>query len=312
MIYVIGASNVDFIVKAREKIVEGESNLAKISLDFGGVGRNIAENLSNLDANLKFVTALGDDFLSTLVKNDLTQKGIDFNLSVDTNANQSSYLSILDLDGELKEGYNDMRALEFADIEEFNPVLNQIVKDDILVLDTNFSVNILRHLVKKTNCYKVIDATSAIKCLRISNFLNLIDLVKFNKNEAETFSGVKINDESDFLECFKILRLKGAKDVIITHKEGLYFLKKNTVFSYRHNATIEAVNVTGAGDALISGVIKCLSEKQDFDYMVKFALAMALITLKSNKAIANYDINTIKDLILNSNIKGEIIYEFKN
>lgn len=312
MIYVVGAANIDFIVKMDTEIIKEESNCAKITFDFGGVGKNIAENLKILNTDVKFITSLGEGLLTEMIKDNLSQKDIDYIMSVDVNVNQSTYLSILNNNGELYEAFNDMRSLELANIEEFDLLLSNIRNDDILVFDANFPSNILRYLVKKSKCYKVFDGTSACKCIRINNFINEIDLIKLNKNEAEKLSDNLIATIDDFIETFKILRLKGANDIIITDKSGLYYLLGDKLYFYSHNVKVDVVSVTGAGDALLSGIIKCKKENQDFDYSVKFGLALAIITLKSYKAVADYNINTVKRMMLDCDIKGEMIYEFKD
>lgn len=312
MIYVIGASNIDFGVKAKQRIVEGESNLASISVDFGGVARNIAENLSILDCELSFITALGNDLLANILKQDLSSKLINYDLSVDISENQSTYLSVLRNDGELYNGYNDMSILDKVNIEQLEAFFHELKSNDIVVMDCNFPIHILKSIAKKVTQTLVVDGTSAIKCQKLLGYLQEIDLLKLNKNEAESLSAVSINNEDNFIEAFKLLRLKGVNDCIISYPEGLYYLKGCCVYSYKHNMSLNVVNVTGAGDALISGIVNGIYQRQDFDYVVQFGLALASITLQSPTAIANYDIDQVNHVIMNSNIKGEKIYEFKN
>ena len=43
-----GGSNIDYIGTSDEKLIDGVSNIGSVSISFGGVMRNIAENLARL------------------------------------------------------------------------------------------------------------------------------------------------------------------------------------------------------------------------------------------------------------------------
>ncbi|XP_025054677.1 uncharacterized protein LOC102384925 isoform X4 [Alligator sinensis] len=60
---VIGGTNVDFIAKARNAtmLVGGQTNTGKVSRTFGGVGRNLADCLSRLGRTPFFISAMGKD-----------------------------------------------------------------------------------------------------------------------------------------------------------------------------------------------------------------------------------------------------------
>ena len=60
-VIVIGGSGVDLIGRLHGKLRAGTSNPANIRTSFGGVARNVAENLSRLGQRVSLVTAVGDD-----------------------------------------------------------------------------------------------------------------------------------------------------------------------------------------------------------------------------------------------------------
>ena len=57
----IGGSNIDIKAKANKKIIFQDSNIGDISYSFGGVSRNIAEDLSYLEDTFTFLTSVGND-----------------------------------------------------------------------------------------------------------------------------------------------------------------------------------------------------------------------------------------------------------
>ena len=60
-ILTIGGTNVDIQGKSHTNVVRYDSNPGMIGISFGGVGKNIAENISRLGISSKLITALGDD-----------------------------------------------------------------------------------------------------------------------------------------------------------------------------------------------------------------------------------------------------------
>lgn len=61
-INIIGGITTDIEGNPYGQLIMGESNPGKISMSYGGVGRNITENLARLGAEVGFVSVAGDDF----------------------------------------------------------------------------------------------------------------------------------------------------------------------------------------------------------------------------------------------------------
>ena len=60
-IVIIGATNTDISGKCLYPLVMSDSNIGKISTSLGGVGHNIALNLSRMGKDVSFITSLGSD-----------------------------------------------------------------------------------------------------------------------------------------------------------------------------------------------------------------------------------------------------------
>ena len=60
-VVVIGGANVDIGCTPYNELIPEDSNPGRITITFGGVGRNIAHNLANLGVNTKLITAVGND-----------------------------------------------------------------------------------------------------------------------------------------------------------------------------------------------------------------------------------------------------------
>ena len=64
---VVGGLNRDIGGIPYRPLVPRDSNPGKVSISIGGVGRNIAHNMSLLDIKVSFLTALGDDEFTDVV-----------------------------------------------------------------------------------------------------------------------------------------------------------------------------------------------------------------------------------------------------
>jgi len=77
-ILVAGANAIDLIGVSKAPLIESDSNIGHVSLAFGGVSRNVAENLILLGNRITFLTPFGDDHFSIMAQSDLTKKGFLF------------------------------------------------------------------------------------------------------------------------------------------------------------------------------------------------------------------------------------------
>ena len=60
-VVVVGGVNIDICGKAFEPLIPCDSNPGSVRMSMGGVGRNIAHNLSLLGQKVYLLTALGED-----------------------------------------------------------------------------------------------------------------------------------------------------------------------------------------------------------------------------------------------------------
>ena len=70
-VLVIGGSNIDYAAFSQKKLILGDSNIGKIKTSFGGVGRNLVENLARLGHHVTFLTAIGNDPQGKQLKEEL-------------------------------------------------------------------------------------------------------------------------------------------------------------------------------------------------------------------------------------------------
>ena len=74
---VVGAANIDIGGTPYKPLIPADSNPGEISINYGGVGRNIAHNLAKLGVPVKFITAIGGDVLGADMLSHCDSIGID-------------------------------------------------------------------------------------------------------------------------------------------------------------------------------------------------------------------------------------------
>ncbi len=75
---VIGAANMDIAGRPDTSLVAGDSNPGKVTMSFGGVGRNVAHNLALLDSDVRLLTAFGEEYRARELKEGCLACGIDW------------------------------------------------------------------------------------------------------------------------------------------------------------------------------------------------------------------------------------------
>ena len=74
---VVGCANIDICGKSFRPVIERDSNPGLVSISYGGVGKNIAHNLSLLGEKVYMITAIGGDSFSAGLRQNCERAGID-------------------------------------------------------------------------------------------------------------------------------------------------------------------------------------------------------------------------------------------
>lgn len=281
-VLVIGAQNIDIFAKSDTTYSLHDSNLAKIHIAFGGVGRNIVENIQRLGNQVHFITVFGDDHFSLSAKHSLEDLGVDLSESLNLkNESNSVYLGVMDKENDLFIGLNDMNITNNLNAEFFKSKVEFINKFEIIIIDNNLNEETLDYLL---STYKhktiVMDAVSAHKVMKLEKYLNNISVLKLNQIELN-----EITNEIEVIKQINELHLNGANTLLITNQD------KDVILSKKDNTEVitplkhdNIVNATGAGDGFLSGyvhgMLKCVTDIEK----LKFAVKVAFITLSSDNS----------------------------
>jgi pseudouridine kinase len=286
-ICVIGGSNVDIQGFPSERLVPADSNPGQIRISFGGVGRNIAENTSRMGISTKLITAVGNDNygLGLLNQANLSEFDTQYSL-VSDEFSTSTYMSILDVDGDMRMAISQMDVLKKLDLEFLESRRFVIKNARLCVLDTNLAQESLEYLAANFPDQEFcLDTVSTAKALRAKGVLDKLFLIKPNKLEAEKLSGIVIRNSDDLRRCGAYFLEQNVKQVVISLGNGGNYFNDGKNEFILEGGKVDVVNATGAGDAFMAGLIYGRLNAFSAEETVKFAMAASSMALSHANTI---------------------------
>ena len=302
---VIGGSNMDIQGFPNNPLVMHDSNPGKVDISMGGVGRNIAENLSRLDINTKLISAVGNDLYGNTILSECKNLNIDVNdCFISDEYSTSIYISILNNDKDMQLAISHMDITEKLNESFIHSKYKSINDSKAIVIDTNLSTEAI-DFITRTYCHVPIfvDTVSTAKCLKIKNILSRFEAIKLNKYESETLSNIKIENLDDVKKSAQYFLVKGIKNVFITlGSDGVYCANNKEMF-HIPGVKIDIINATGAGDAFMSGIVYGFMNDFNLNETAKFAISSSLVALSHKNTInPNFSVDLINKTIKEFNL----------
>ena len=135
---VVGGVNMDIGGRSYGKLVDADSNPGTISLSLGGVGRNIAHNLTLLGTDVRLLTAYGNDLYGQQIVASCAELGIDVSRALQvSDLSTSTYLYIASPDGEMAMALSDMEICRRITPSYLAGNLSVLQNAQVVVTDTN-------------------------------------------------------------------------------------------------------------------------------------------------------------------------------
>lgn len=266
-----------------------DSNIGKINVGLGGVGRNIAVNLKKLMSNVNFITVLGENFYSNKILDDLNIKRINTSdiLRVPDDS-ISMYLSILDENGEMLAGVSDMNILRYL-TPEFLKTKEELIKNsEIIVIDTNIPRESIEYIanLKHGKQKLIVDTVSIKKAAKISNILDKIDVLKTNKLEIEALFDRTFRNKKEIRQAMRELIAKGVKNIYLTlGHEGVLAMNSKKSLKLPLPLIKNVVDVTGAGDIFTATLVFCTKNELSLSKTAKVSQAASTIKIAQHGTV---------------------------
>lgn len=284
---VLGAAVIDIFGFSKEKYQAFNSTPGSIKISYGGVCRNIAENMARVGVNTKFISILGDDENGYNMIEHSKRIGYDMSDSLILKGKSTpTYLAILNEAGEMVSAIADMKSINEMSESFIDSKAEVIEQAEYTFLDSD-NPKIMEYLLKKFQGKTkfVLDPVSSAKAEKISHLVKYFHTVKPNRHETEALVGFEIKNNDDLDKAAKILLDQGVKNVFISlDEEGIYYCNKNECGRIKAKDVL-VKNVTGAGDAFVAGLGYGYKNKLSIKEIVKFAIAMSNITISHEETI---------------------------
>jgi pseudouridine kinase len=297
---VVGGANVDIEGRVPGMLEMADSNPGTVTRSAGGVGRNIAENLVRLDISTRFITAFGQEDHGVWLHDETARAGVDLTDCIwSDRAPTSTYLSVIDGDGEMFVAVNDMAVLAALDSAALDERRDTIADASAVVVDCNIAPHSLGHLLGELTGGPVfVDPVSLAKAKRITPHLAAVHTIKPNRAEAQLLSGVNISGQRSLRTAASALLDAGVQHVVISlGDDGVFFADGETSGTLAR-PDLPVVSVTGAGDALMAGLVHAHLSDLPIERAARFALVAAAVTASSIQPVApELSTNTILDLL---------------
>jgi pseudouridine kinase len=261
---VIGTIFVDCKGFAKQHYQPDTRNLGSIQFVHGGVGRNVVENLANLDVSTAFVSSVDDTGLGQEVMNRLKAAGIQTEyVQVCPQQGMGMWLAILDENGNLAGSISQMPKLEGMQSMIETRGEEIIAKSSHVVLELDLNETIARRvlaLAKQHNrpVYGIPGNLEVI--LKHMDLLEGLECFICNNFEADLFFGVEftkmeLDQQIDALKAF--VERVGLHSMVVTlgEKGAVYYDRRSSRSGHQPVFPVQLVDSTGAGDAFFSGTV---------------------------------------------------------
>lgn len=281
----IGGAVLDRKYSAKAAIVPHTSNPASGCRAFGGVARNVAENLARLNVAVGMVSIVGDDEAGRDLLEQLRSVGVDGSGVVTVRGERTAeYVAVLGPDSDLVVGLADMDIFDrfgMADIERAWP---QIAASAWVFMDCNVPAEVIAAVVARKHAARfklAINTVSGPKARRLPEDLSGIDLLFVNLDEARALLGGSPRPRTAAASLVK----RGASSVVLTHGgAGAYVASEREVVNVP-SVPARPVDVTGAGDALIAATLSRLLAGESLLDAVRVGVVLAAMTIESRATV---------------------------
>ena len=325
-VVVIGGANIDLRGRSEEELKRYTSNPGKINVGSGGVGRNIAHNLALLSVPVTLLSAVGDDGEGIRILEVTGKAGVRTEQMIISGEHPTGiYLGILDSGGEMEVAVSDMQILEEITVEYLRSKAYLIKESKIVVVDTNIpeeSIEYVIDLCNKVGVPILVEPVSVEKARKLRKILDgsergrgsgkwTVDYITPSEDELESILGSEIGDDQDvdLVKAAEELKCRGVRNMIVTLGErGIYVSgggtdegKKEDCNKFMAPYRGEVVDVTGAGDALVAGLVYGIYKGYPVEVASRFGLAGAALTI-STKEVVRRD---LREGLLRSRIEEE-------
>lgn len=287
-ILVIGSISMDLVVRTSKFPRNGETVIGSgFHRSPGGKGANQAVAAARMGADVTIIGKLGSDEFGDALLNVLNNEGVNTKFVL-RDAKVPTGVALINLD---KSGNNRISVVPGANMqyspEELIELEDQIKGYDIILLQLEMDMTLVTTAIDLASKHHVpvILNPAPIRDLP-DELLNKVTYLTPNETEAETLTGVRINELDDAYRSADILLEKGIKNTIITlGAKGALIAGKMEKKKYLPGFSVSVVDSVAAGDSFNGALAYALVKGESVYQAVGFANAVGALTVTKQGAI---------------------------
>lgn len=261
-IVVLGAVFVDIKGYPLSAYIPGGRNAGRVDQVHGGVSRNIAEDIANVELRPTFVSLVDNTGIGTDVIDKLNNHKVNTDYILRTPDGLGTWLAVFDNDGEVCAAISKR-----PDTSPLTELLeekgDEIFKDcDSISLELDLEKETVKQVLRYAKKYgkKVFSAVSNMSiAMERRDFLQQIDCFVCNQQEA----GILFSDEYDHMGPEEMCRTLAANVgsaripcmVVTMGDKGAVYACADGESGIVPAKKVNVIDTTGAGDAFFAGTV---------------------------------------------------------
>jgi pseudouridine kinase len=265
-IVVIGAVFVDIKGYPQSAYIPGGRNVGRIEQVHGGVSRNVAEDIANVELRPTFVSLVDDSGMGTDVIKKLNKHKVNTDYIEKTRDGMGTWLAVFDNDGDVCASISKR-----PDLMPITGILDrcgdEIFRDaDSIVVEIDMDKEIIKRVFALAEKYKK-DVYAVVSNMSIAverrDFLKSTGCFVCNQQEAgilfsEDYSD-KTPQELQKILGEKIKRARIPKMVVTMGGSGAVYAEQSGNTGFCPANKVDVIDTTGAGDSFFAGVVMGLT-----------------------------------------------------
>lgn len=260
-IVVIGATFVDIKGYPLAQYIPGGRNVGRVVQVHGGVGRNVVEDIANVELRPTFLSVVDDTGLSDDVIRNLISHKVEIRYVARRPEGLGTWLAVFDNDGDVIASISrrpDLSAIEDVLDEHGDEIFS---KCDSVVVEFDVEVPVLKKVLDLAEkhgkeVYTVISNMSI--AMQRRDLLQKTAALVCNEQEAGMlFTEDYTNISPEVMEKALIRKVEqsGIPRIIVTMgAQGAVYADKRGGSGFCPAMRVDVVDTTGAGDAFFAGV----------------------------------------------------------
>lgn len=263
MTAVFGSVFVDVKGYSFNKYIPTGRNVGDVKIVHGGVCRNVAENLANIDCEVSLVSMFENNAIGDDVRRRLAAKNVDLRFARSVPAGMGMWLAVMDESGNLagsvsrQPDFTAMREIVETQGEEIMQACENVVLEVDMKADIADKVFELAEKYHR-DVYVVVGNMSVI--LKKQELLPKARMFILNEIEAGELFGCSFEQDQpmEVLEIMKKEALeRGIREIVVTlgAHGAVFFDARSGECGHIPAEEARLVDCAGAGDAFFSGTI---------------------------------------------------------